>query len=280
MIGIVIVVLLVLAALINSKRDAADLSAFTRDDTVGGLVYAPLPLVLANSERLLASRWGSQLRCWFRLIYGDELAKLAMAVQLSKGIVISALSTAFSIGSYSLIGDRSFLLLGLAFSAVLLILPPYLIKKRYDQKVSLITRQMPAFLHQIALLLKSGTTLERSLQIIYDGYSDGHVINQILSRVYSESDRGTYLLQAFRILPELITDRAMHHFALLMSQASKTGVHRLAIQLVELSEQLQRERQASLKTLSEQLSTKMLMPLMVSMAMIMTILIYPILSQF
>ncbi len=158
-------------------------------------------------------------------------------------------------------------------------LPFVKLRRRYKEMRDDILRTLPTFVYQLAMLIRAGATVESAISLIFERLDSEKPWARLLSRVQLAMARGEHFSDAFAVLPDMVQSKEVHHLVLLMSQVSRTGVYRFSEQLIELGDMVLRDRQAVIKTISEQLSTKLLLPMLLSMMMIMALLVYPILTQ-
>ncbi len=278
MIGIAILLFIMTTAFI--KRDKVDCRAqFNGRSRLYGLVSAYYWLIRPNVAKLYRYQLGRQLLRYVKLCYECTDYSAVLALIVSQALVFLSLATLFCVYLLAANVHPVVKLMALMSPFLFAVLPFSRLKRQYDQTARAIIRALPGFVHQLAMLMRSGATLERSVQIIYARLRPDAPLYTLLTRVQLARERGEGLGDAFRVMPELVQHRAVHHLALLMGQVSKTGVYHFSDQLIELGDLLIRDRQSVVKTISEQLSTKLLVPMMISMMTIMLILVYPILSQ-
>ncbi len=278
MIGVVLFIIFIFVAVV--KRAAGDgLASFDKRSRLYGLVGTYYWLIRPHVDKLYRHHFGRRLLRYVKLCYESTDYSSVLALLISQSCVLMTVAALLS--SYIVAAEVQPIVKLMAIVSPFLcaVLPYSNLKQQYDQTARAIIRALPGFVHQLAMLLRSGATLERSVQIVYARLTPDDALYVLLNRVQLARARGDGVGDAFRVMPELVKHRAVHHLALLMSQVSKTGVYHFSDQLIELGDLLIRDRQSVVKTISEQLSTKLLVPMMISMITIMLILVYPILSQ-
>ncbi len=278
MIAALSIIILIVVAVLNRNKGEG-LQDFDMRSRFYGLVAAYYWLIRPRVDKLYRRQVGRRLLRYVKLCYESTDYSALLSLIISRSLVLLTLTALLS--SYIIAAPVQSVVKMMALVSPLLcaVLPFSNLKQQYDQTARAIVRALPGFVHQLAMLMRSGATLESSVKIIYARLGREDALYILLNRVQLARARGEGVGDAFRVMPELVKHRAVHHLSLLMSQVSKTGVYHFSDQLIELGDLLIRDRQSVVKTISEQLSTKLLVPMMISMMTIMLILVYPILSQ-
>ncbi len=278
MIGLFLMIILLLSAVIT-KNKVPTLQQFDKNSRLFGLVNGYYYLIQPFVHKAYRFQWGKACLRYIRLCYQQPNPTNVLALLISQALVYATSGLALAIYLIqirvgALLEAMSIISIFLLFS-----LPFAQLRRKYKEMSYQIMRALPTFVHQVAMLMRSGATVEASVYLIFNQLDKQHALYKILRKVDLAKERGEHLSDAFGVLPELLENKEIHHLALLMSQVSRSGTYQLAQQLIELGDLIIRDRQTVIKTISEQLSTKLLMPLMVSMITLMAILVYPILSQ-
>ncbi len=279
MISLLLILIVLLSAIITRNK-VPTLKQFDRRGRLYGLVNGYYYLVQPVAHKAYRYRWGKVYLRYIRLCFDQSDHTGVLALLISQALLYATAGLALAI----LLIQKNVGPLVEAMSIVSIFLlaglPFVQLRRNYKEMSYQIIRALPTFVHQIAMLMRSGATVEASVYLIFNRLDQHHALYKILNKVHLARERGEHLSDAFGVMPELLENKEIHHLALLMSQVSRSGVYQFAEQLMELGDLIIRDRQTVVKTISEQLSTKLLMPLMVSMMTLMAILVYPILSQF
>ncbi len=277
--SLIIIISLVLIALINRSKLPLE-ENFSRRERLYGLAAAYYPLVRKRVARLYRYAVGKTYLRYVKLCYSQFNYSNTLALLISQALVYLTLGMALLL--YLLAQDIEPLVKLLAFGGSFLLasLPFVKLRRNYYTMSHDIMYALPTFVYQLAMLIRSGATVEAGVYLIYQRLDQADALTKLLDKVHLATERGEHLSDAFAVLPEMIERREIHHLVLLMSQVSRCGVYHFADQLIALGDMIIRDRQTTVKTISEQLSTKLLLPMMLSMMTIMALLVYPILSQF
>ncbi len=276
--SIIIIILLIIIALLNRSKLPAD-QPFSRSEKLYGLVAAYYPLLSRQITRLYNYAIGKTYLRYAKLCYGQADPSSVLTLLISQSLVYLTIGLAVILLLLDQTVDPLVKLIAVISSLLLASLPFVKLRRRYNEMTHDIMYAMPTFVYQLAMLIRSGATVEAAVHLIYRRLESDHALTKLLDKVYLATERGEHLSDAFGVLPELIERREIHHLILLMSQVSHCGVYHFADQLIALGDMIIRDRQTMVKTISEQLSTKLLLPMMLSMITIMVILVYPILAQ-
>ncbi len=279
MISLLLMIAVLFSAAITRSR-VSTLKQFDRRSRLFGLVNGYYYLVQPIAHKAYRFRWGKIYLRYIRLCYEQPDHTGVLALLISQALLYATIGLAIAV--LLIQKNASPLLETMSLISIFLLgsLPFVQLQRNYKEMSYQIIKALPTFVHQIAMLMRSGATVEASVYLIFDRLDQRHALYKILNKVHLARERGEHLSDAFGVMPELLENKEIHHLALLMSQVSRSGVYQFANQLIELGDLIIRDRQTVVKTISEQLSTKLLMPLMVSMMTLMAILVYPILSQF
>ncbi len=278
MMSLLLIIILLLSAII-SRNKVPTLEQFDKNSRLFGLVNGYYYLLQPIAHEAYRFRWGKTYLRYIRLCYQQPNPTNILALLISQALVYATSGLALAV--LLIQSNVNPLLEAMAIISIFLLasLPFVQLRRNYKEMSYQIMRALPTFVHQVAMLMRSGATAEASVYLIFNQLDKQHALYKVLRKVDLAKERGEHLSDAFGVLPELLENKEIHHLALLMSQVSRSGTYQLAQQLMELGDLIIRDRQTVTKTISEQLSTKLLMPLMVSMVTLMAILVYPILSQ-
>lgn len=253
---------------------------FTQEQSLYGIGWCLYPWIV--------KRLGSSEFFWFqkrlnccRLIepqnkYRESL-HLHIATEISLLIVASGWFLLSMVGG--LYRDQFLMMYWVTGLVLLVVWPDYALKKKAAERLRYFENHLPALLQQFSLLLGTGMGLEQSFETLLKHYSDP-IMNQMLSLVQRERLATKPLYEAILIWGQLAPSRTVNRFVVLIAQSGKHGLKAMAHQMLSLSDDALREQQLAIRTRAEQVSTKMLVPMMLSMVVLMILLIFPVMIQF
>lgn len=157
----------------------------------------------------------------------------------------------------------------------------YDLKIKIDNRINEMKYYFPNFIYNVALLVSAGIHIQRAIDIIYENLdkNDENVINYVLNYIYIEKNKGKSLLTSFMDLALIFKLRMLNNFNLILKQSIQNGIYNTSDLLIELAENIEKEREYDIKQMAEKLSSKLLAPLMVSLVGIMAMLIIPVSIQ-
>ncbi len=272
-------IVLLIAAALFSRKAVPTAQPFAYNLRLYGLTNGFYRIVRPNVARLYQFGIGKTYLRYARLCYSKFDSSSALALIISQALVYLTVGLALSGLLYQTAVDPLVKLLAVLSVALLASLPFVKLRRQYDDMTRDIMRALPMFIYQLAMLIRSGATLEASVYLIHQRLAGDCAMAQLLDKIHLATERGEHLSDAFAVMGELVERREVHHLVLLIGQVAQSGVYRFADQLIGLGDMIMRERQTTIKTISEQLSTKLLLPMMLSLMTIMAILVYPILAQ-
>ncbi len=275
-------ILLLFALIIYSKFLCPYRQTFDNYDdkeVYSGLIYPFYPGAEIIMKYVITKPFSSSYLRWHRLLYNNKKLDFALNATLAKSMFWLAVTISILLDAFLFKAQFELYFTLAAIGTLLIILPVLKIKRQYQEHCHQIMKELPAFVQQMALLIKSGSNARQSIDTIYRNSSDKEGIHTLLAHVYFENERGNDFFQSFSLLNEFIHHKSIHHLSLLMGQVKRAGVHQFSTQLIELAELMMTERQTYIRIIAEQLSTKLLAPMMISMVTILTLLIYPIMTQ-
>lgn len=279
-IGLMVPVLLVLMGQPFIKREGDVVAKFTQEQSlygIGWFLYSWVVRQFGRGQYL----WFQKRLNHCRVIEPQTKYKEALYLHIATELALMLLAISWLL--LSLVGelyrDPVLFMYWAAGLGFIVIWPDYGLKKRGIQKRRYFENHLPALLQQFSLLLGTGMGLEQSFETLLQHYQDP-VMCQMLHLVQRERLASKPLYEAILIWGQLAPSRTVNRFVVLISQSGKHGLKAMAHQMLSLSDEALREQQLAIRTRAEQVSTKMLMPMMLSMVVLMILLIFPVMIQF
>ncbi len=275
----VVIILLLFMYVYTVKGEHFARAPCAKKELYYGLVLAFYDIADRIIDYIIVKPIASPYLRWHRLLYSNRQLSFYLNLTLAKSLTIFFLALSLILDAYLFNAPLELYFSVIGLMSLLTALPILKVKRAYDEACHSIMKELPAFIQQMALLIKAGSNARQSVDTIYRYAKVGTGLHTLLAHVYFEHERGNDFFQSFSILNEFIHHKSIHHLSLLMGQVKRAGVHQFSNQLVELAELIMEERKTYVRMISEQLSTKLLAPMMISMVTILSLLIYPVMTQ-
>lgn len=176
------------------------------------------------------------------------------------------------------------------FFLLLLIVIPILVffKQENDLRKSMkgrtqrIQQAFPAFVGEVAILLGAGSSLRNAikrLSLEYEKRREGSMrrdpLMEEVRKVSLEMEEGASMREALEHFSDRIHLRDVRRFVSLLNQNLRRGDENLLIRLNELTEEVWEKRKKEVREKTEEADTKLLIPLMMMLAVILIIVLAP-----
>lgn len=138
----------------------------------------------------------------------------------------------------------------------------------------------PVFISKLALLMNAGMHLRQALVKIYNDANRSKPLYEELGTVLGDLESGMSESQVWQEFSERCKIREITSFASMIVQNSKIGGRQMANELKRMSHELWEMRKLAAKQMGETASAKLVFPLMIMLAAVLTIALSPAIMQF
>ncbi len=203
MIALLLMIILLLSAVITHNK-VPTLEQFDKKSRLFGLVNGYYCLVQPFVHKAYRFRWGKTYLRYIRLCYQQPNPSNVLALLISQALVYVTSGLALAI--YLIQHRVGALIETMAIVSIFLLfsLPFVQLRRHYKEMSYQIMRALPIFVHQIAMLMRSGATVEASVYLIFNQLDKRHALYKILQKVDLAKERGEHLSDAFGMLPGAI----------------------------------------------------------------------------
>jgi tight adherence protein C len=140
--------------------------------------------------------------------------------------------------------------------------------------------EFPNFISKLALLMTAGMHLRQALERIYKDAIEKTPIYSELGTVLDDFASGVSEKQAWQEFSERCKVKEITSFASMISQNAKIGGNQLVHELKRMTNECWEMRKYAAKQIGETASSRLIFPLMLMFAAILTIVITPAIMQF
>lgn len=157
-------------------------------------------------------------------------------------------------------------------------------KRREREKYQdALMKEYPRILNMLCLYVTAGVTVRKAMQRMVMDYErekekEKKAGMELFYKAVRELDSGVNEMEVYRRIGERSGNRQYRKLSLLLMQDLKKGTGNLPLQLEQEAEEAYEEEKMHLRAEGEKLSTKLLLPMMGLLGVVLILMIYPAMS--
>lgn len=202
-----------------------------------------------------------------------KLALTDLAAQISYIMTFAPLGFLLTV----MADDALCLFIAFGMTAFLVIYVEYDKNNKLQKRHAQILREFPHMLSQMALLVNAGMPLREAL--VTTSQKENGILSEEMRTLSDDMANGIPEYEAFSSFADRCGVDSVRKFSSLITQNVKKGSSELAAALMELSNEVWRNRVSSVKEEGEKASTKLLVPILIIFIGIIMMVVVPMFSN-